>query len=287
MTLTRFGFHFASISYDGHSSSSLFGTIRDVARAAESSGFDSIWVPDHVLQGPIGGGREAPMLEAYALLSALGAVTERVKLAALVSPVTFRPPSLLAKQVASLDVISNGRAILGIGAAWDHEEHAAYGIAFPGVGEREDRLTEAVRICRAMLTEETPSFSGTYYDIDAARNVPRPVQARMPILVGGGGERRTLRVVAELADGCNVFGDADALRHKLEVLDEHCAQVGRDRSEIAVTSCVVSPESPAALVDAVGSRFDAGIEGVIVLAANHPDAATVASWGEALTSAFA
>jgi F420-dependent oxidoreductase-like protein len=287
MALFRFGMHFASVTYPGIPTAGLFPRIKEVAQAAEQSGFDSIWLPDHVLQNPLGGGTAAPMFEAYTLLGALAAVTERAKLGSLVSPVTFRNPALLAKAIASLDVISGGRAVLGIGAAWDVGEHTAYGIDFPEVAERQDRLEEAVQICRALLTEEAPSFSGKYYSVVEAHNSPRPLQASVPIMVAGGGERRTLRTAARYADACNVFGDPEAIRHKLEVLARHCDEAGRDVAEITTTAALFPPETVDELVTAVGERLEAGLDGVIFLAKDTPDPETVAAWGAALSSAFA
>src|SRR5271155_1082704 len=197
MTLTRFGYHFASTSYQDLDGRSLFDRIAEVAVAAESAGFDSIWVPDHVHQNRIGGGPSGPMLEAYTLLAGLATKTDTVLLGSLVTPVTFRHPALLAKVVTTLDVISGGRAVLGIGAAWYDVEHEGLGFDFPAAPERLDRLEEALQICRAMFTEEAPSFTGTYYRIHEARNVPPPVQpGGPPILIGGGGEKRTLRLTA-------------------------------------------------------------------------------------------
>jgi F420-dependent oxidoreductase-like protein len=176
------------------------------------------------------------MLEAYTLLGALAARTRTSKLGTLVTGVTYRNPALVAKIVTTLDVISGGRAILGIGAAWHDAEHEGLGFDFPPAGERLDRLEEALRICRAMFREDSPAFDGRYYRIHGATNVPRPLQpGGPPILVGGGGERRTLRLVAQYADACNISGDAATTRHKLDVLDRHCEEVGRDRTEISVT----------------------------------------------------
>jgi F420-dependent oxidoreductase-like protein len=286
MALFRFGFHFASVTYPDVPTDGLFARIVEVANAAEQNGFDSVWLPDHALQNPLGGGTSAPMFEAYTLLGALAATTHRARLGTLVSPVTFRVPSLLAKTIATLDVISGGRAVLGIGAAWDTGEHTAYGVDFPEVAERQDRLEEAVQICRALLTEETSSFSGKYYTVTEAHNSPRPLQPSVPILVAGGGERRTLRTVARYADACNVFGDAEAIRHKLEVLAHHCEEAGRDVAEITTTSALFPPDTVDELVSQIGERLDAGLDGVILLAKDTPDAETVASWGQALTSAF-
>jgi F420-dependent oxidoreductase-like protein len=286
MALTRFGFHFSSISYEGIGERELFGRIAETAVAAESAGFDSIWVPDHVHQNRIGGGPMGPMLEAYTLLGALATKTERVLLGSLVTPVTFREPAHLAKVVTTLDVVSGGRAVLGIGAAWDVGEHEAYGIDFPGTGEREDRLEEAVVLCRELFSTRPASFEGEHYRLAEAWNAPRPIQARIPILVGGGGERRTLATVARYGDACNFFGDPEVVRHKLDVLAEHCERIGRDLSEIA-TTCALSPaESPQELVDQVGARFAAGAEGVVLFGGNCPSPKTLLEWGSALHRAF-
>jgi F420-dependent oxidoreductase-like protein len=286
MPLFRFGFHFASVTYPGLSTDALFGRIAEVATAAEQSGFDSLWLPDHALQNQLGGGTGAPMFEAYTLLGALAVTTRQAKLAALVSPVTFRHPSLLAKIVATLDVISGGRAVLGIGAAWDTGEHTAYGIEFPGIAERQDRLEEAVQICRSMFTQEVTSFAGKHYQVVEAHNAPRPLQTSLPIMVAGGGERRTLRTVARYGDACNVSGTPDVIRHKLEVLAGHCADAGRDPAEITTTAALFPPDSVDEMVQAVGERLEAGLDGVIFLSKDAPDAETVSSWGQALTSAF-
>jgi alkanesulfonate monooxygenase SsuD/methylene tetrahydromethanopterin reductase-like flavin-dependent oxidoreductase (luciferase family) len=150
--------------------------------------------------------------------------------------VTYRNPALLAKIVTTLDAITRGRAILGIGAAWYDVEHEGMGFDFPSAKERLDRLEEALRICRAMFTEEAPSYEGRYYRLTDVRNVPRPIQSGgPPILVGGGGERRTLRLAAQYGDMCNFFGDLDTVRHKVKVLRDHCADVGRDPADVTVT----------------------------------------------------
>src|ERR1700677_213992 len=176
------------------------------------------------------------MLEAYTLLGALAARTRRVQLGTLVTGVTYRNPSILAKIVTTLDIISRGRAILGIGGAWYDVEHRALGVEYPSDGVRLDMLEEAVQVCRAMFTGDDVSFSGEHYQLDHARNLPRPVQVGGPkIMIGGGGEKRTLRLVAMYADKCNVTGDVATLSRKVEVLHRHCADVGRDPAEVAVT----------------------------------------------------
>jgi F420-dependent oxidoreductase-like protein len=192
------------------------------------------------------------MLEAYTLLGALAASTSRAMLGTLVTGVTYRNPALLAKIITTLDVISQGRAILGIGAAWHDVEHDGYGFDFPAVGERMDRLEEALQICRAMFRQDKATFAGRHYRISEARNIPRPIQPNGPrIMVGGGGEKRTLRLVAQYADACNVTGDPEMIRHKIDVIQRHCKDVGRDPSEIAITrmATLVITDSPQATAD--------------------------------------
>ena len=214
----------------------LFEHMAGMATAADDAGFSSLWVMDHFYQLPGLGGADDKMLEGYTLLGALAARTQRVTLGTLVTGVTYRNPALLAKEVTTLDIISSGRAVLGIGAAWYDVEHEGLGVDFPPVPERMDRLEEAVQICRLMFTEERPTFEGRYYRIKEARNIPRPVQAGgPPIMIGGSGPKRTLKAVARYADICNVFGGPDTLRKNVEILHNHCADVGRDPSEIKVT----------------------------------------------------
>jgi F420-dependent oxidoreductase-like protein len=184
------------------------------------------------------------------VLGARAASTSSAELGTLVTGVTYRNPALVAKIITTLDIISGGRAVLGIGAAWHDEEHVGFGYDFPGAGERLDRLEEAVQICRAMFTEDAPSFHGRYYRVEQVRNVPRPLRpGGPPIMIGGGGERRTLRLVAQYADRCNVSGDLDTVRHKLAVLRDHCADVGRDAATITTTrlgSLFLTPSAEAA-----------------------------------------
>jgi F420-dependent oxidoreductase-like protein len=232
--MTRIGIQLPNFS--GFDPGDLFNHVAGLATAAEESGFDSVWVMDHYFQLPPLGGPDQPMLEAYTLLGALAARTQRVQLGTLVTGVTYRNPGLLAKIVTTLDIVSRGRAILGIGGAWYDVEHQGLGIEYPSDRVRLDMLEEAVQVCRLMFTGDDVSFAGTHYRLDHARNVPRPVQAGGPkIMIGGGGERRTLRLVALYADKCNVTGDVNTLTRKIEVLHRHCADVGRDPAEVDIT----------------------------------------------------
>jgi F420-dependent oxidoreductase-like protein len=233
---------------------------RDAGLAAEAAGWDSLWTWDHLLA--IFGPWEQPIFEGWSVLSAIGALTSRVRLGLMVGANTFRNPALTAKLATTLDHVSNGRAVLGIGGAWFDREHEAYGIDFgSGVGERLDRLDESVMLMRRLLDGERFDHDGRYYQLHDALCRPRPVQAHLPILVGGSGPKKTLRTVAERADAWNTSGTADEVRAKLDILDEHCEAVGRDRSTIELT--VSFPITIRNSVDAAAKAY-AGI-----LAANN------------------
>ena len=235
-----FGYHMPLFTFPGVPDDQLFEHLVSLVQAAEKAGFDMVTVMDHFYQIRGVGPEEAPMLEAYTLLGGLAARTSRVRLGTMVSGVTYRNPALLAKMVTTLDIVSGGRAILGLGAAWNEDEHQGYGFDFPPMRERMDRLEEALEICHLMFTEPRPSFQGTYYRIDRALNDPRPIQPGGPkILIGGSGERRTLRMVARFGDIANWFGGLDELKHKNEVFLAHCEAVGRDPS--TVTRTVMAP----------------------------------------------
>ncbi len=263
MTVFKRGLHLGSYGSvdDG---TAVFERAASCAELAEEAGFDAISVPDHVHQNGTGGGPASPMFEAYTLLGALAVRTSSVKLYALVSPVTLRNPGLLAKAVTSLDVISGGRAILGLGAAWDVDEHAAYAIDFPRTGERFDRLDETLSICTMLMSREQSTFAGRHYAVTDAYNSPRPIRGSIPILVGGGGEKRTLDLVARYADACNVFGDAQTVRHKFAVLKEHCERVGRDYSEITRTAFAPPSRDIAKFESQLEALAEAGAQGVVV-----------------------
>jgi F420-dependent oxidoreductase-like protein len=231
-----FGYHLPNFTFPDSAPGDLFDRFVELALAAEAAGFDLVTVMDHVYQIAGIGPETEPMLEAYTTLGALAARTTRVKLATMVTGVTYRNPAMLAKQVTTLDVISHGRAILGIGAAWNEAEHRAYGYDFPPVRERMDRLDEALTIARLLFTQERPSFTGVHYRIEEALNVPRPIQpGGPPIIVGGGGEQRTLRIAAKHADITNWFGPLEVIQHKDQVFRRHCDDLGRDESTVRRT----------------------------------------------------
>lgn len=231
-----FGYHMPSYSFPDSAPERIFDHVIENVLAAERAGFDLVTVMDHFYQiAPIGP-EELPMLEGYSTLAAIAARTSTVQLGTLVSGVTYRNPALVAKMVTTLDIISHGRAVLGIGAAWNESEHIGYGFDFPPIGERMDRLEEALEICTSLFREERPTFAGRHYRIEHALNHPRPLQPGGPkILIGGSGERRTLRLVARFADISNWWGSPDEVRHTSEVLDRHCEAVGRDPSTILRT----------------------------------------------------
>ncbi len=234
--MVHLGLQLPSFTFPDVPDDALFERIAEIALAAERSGFDSFWVMDHYHQIGNVGPPTDPMFEAYTLLGAVAARTSRIQLGAMVTGVTYRNPAFLGKVVTTLDVISSGRAILGIGAAWNEDESLAYGYPWPSATERFERLEDALRICRAMFTQQESTVRGTVHHVDGAINVPQPVRpGGAPILVGGGGERKTLRLTARYADMWNGFGDIGMIRHKLDVLSEHCATEGRDRSEIVAT----------------------------------------------------
>jgi F420-dependent oxidoreductase-like protein len=233
------GLHLPNFNYPDVPPEALFERLTEIAGAAEASGFSTITVMDHLHQIAGVGPRTNYMLEGNTILGALAARTSKVSLGLLVSGVMYRNPALLAKITTTLDIISGGRAMLGLGAAWFEEEHNAYGFEFPPLKTRFEHLEDALQIARAMFTEEEPSFEGKHHRIENVLNNPRPLRGDIPIMVGGSGERKTLRLVAKYADACNVFGDRDHVKHLMGVLDQHCEDVGRDPSEITRTRMAV------------------------------------------------
>jgi alkanesulfonate monooxygenase SsuD/methylene tetrahydromethanopterin reductase-like flavin-dependent oxidoreductase (luciferase family) len=211
-----------------------WATFRDSALAAEAAGWDSVWTWDHLMA--IFGPWEQPIFEGWSVLCALGPITKRAKLGLMVGANTFRNPGLTAKQAITLDHVSDGRAVLGIGGAWMEREHEAYGLPFgAGFGERLDRLDEAVGLMRRLFDGERFSHQGDAYTFTDALANPQPIQDHLPILVGGSGPKKTLRTVALRADAWNTSGWVDEVRGKLDKLEEHCAAVGRDPKSIELT----------------------------------------------------
>ncbi len=232
----RMALQIPNFTYPDTTPDQIFDRVVATALAAEEAGFDAVLVMDHFYQLPMLGPQDNEMLEAYPLLGGLAARTQRVRLGTLVSGNTYRNPAHLAKLVTTLDVLSKGRALLGIGAGWFEPEHEGYGFDFPPIGERLDRLEEALEIARAMLRGERPTWKGRYYRTREALNVPSPIRPGGPgILIGGTGEKRTLRLVAKYADESNWTCTPDEFPRKMEALEKHCAEVGRNRAEIGVS----------------------------------------------------
>lgn len=234
--LVQMGLQIPVFSYDGVAPEKLFETVAAQAVAAEKAGFDSVWVMDHFFQLPGLGKPSQEMFECYAILCALAARTSTVRLGAMVGGVTYRNPAVLVKSVTALDVISGGRAIWGIGAGWFELEHNSFGIEFGTFTERFEKLEEALQIAKMMFVEERTTFNGKWFNIDKAYNSPKPIQAGgPPIMIGGSGEKKTLRMVAQYADACNVFGEAHQVRHLMDVLNDHCDRLGRNPDDICRT----------------------------------------------------
>jgi F420-dependent oxidoreductase-like protein len=243
--MIRVGYQIPNFTLPDVAPDRLFERIAATAVAAEQAGADTVMVMDHFYQLPLLGPPDHEMFEAYTLLGALAARTSTAKLGTLVTGVTYRNPAILAKIVTSLDVISAGRAFLGIGAAWYDVEHEGLGVDFPPVKERFERLEEALHICRAMFRGERPTFDGKHYRTKEAINSPAPLQAGgPPIMIGGQGEKKTLRLMAEHAEMANLIAGFDELPRKLEVLAAHCADVGRDPSTINKTSLSTVVQAP-------------------------------------------
>ncbi|WP_190815802.1 LLM class F420-dependent oxidoreductase [Saccharopolyspora pogona] len=227
----RLGLQLTSFSYPGTPPASLFERVVETARTAEQAGFDLFAVMDHLMQLPVQGAPDEPMMEPYTLLGGVAARTARIQLSTLVTGVTYHNPARLAKTVTALDIVSGGRALLGIGAAWYDEEHRRYGYSFPSVRERFAWLDEALQICRSMFEGKSTSFSGEHFSVADALNEPQPVHVP-PILIGGAGEQRTIPLAAKHADVLNLNCGFPDVPRKLEVLREKCAELGRDYDAI-------------------------------------------------------
>ncbi len=313
----RLGLQLPSFTFPGVAPEELFERLAAVARTAEASGFDSLFVMDHLHQIPGVGPQTDWMLEGNTILAALAARTERAALSLMVGAVTYRNPALHAKITTTLDVISGGRAIHAVGAAWFEDEHRAYGFDFPPLGERFELLEDALEIARRMFTQDEATFAGRHFRVDGAINSPRPVRGDIPILVGGSGERKTLKLVARHADACNIFGDPDRVRHLMGVLDAHCEDAGRDPAEITRTRLgtlviaetheeaerllaswpdranldperlrmVLTLGDPDEVAEQARDLLDAGLDGLVYHLPNPWDLDAVALAGETLTRA--
>ena len=310
------GLHLPNFNYPGIGPDEVFEHLVAIATTAEESGFSSISVMDHLHQIPAVGPQTNWMFEGNTILGALAARTSKVSLGLLVGGVTYRNPALHAKIATTLDIISGGRAWLGLGAAWFEDEHRGYGFDFPPLGTRFELLEEALQIARAMFTQERATFAGRHFRVDGALNNPKPLRGDIPIVIGGSGERKTLRLVAQYADGCNVFGDPAHARHLMDVLKRHCADVGRDPGEITKTRLgvlVIAPThegaqaklgflralgvpeerlatafagDPDSVAEQSAAFAEAGIEGLTITLPDAHDLETVALAGRTLAQVF-
>ncbi|GBG38929.1 LLM class F420-dependent oxidoreductase [Mycobacterium montefiorense] len=283
----RLGLQIASFSY-GTGVDELFPAVIAQAREAEAAGYDSLYLMDHFYQLPSLGSPDQPMLEAYTALGALATATERIQLGTLVTGNTYRNPALLAKILTTLDVVSAGRAILGIGAGWFELEHQQLGFEYGTFSERFDRLDEALQIILPMLKGERPTFSGKWYNTESALANPR-YRDSIPVMVGGGGEKKTFAIAARNADHLNIIAGLDELPGKLKALADRCDEAGRDRSTLETTAYLTIifsedikldhiPNAPGFLVvgnpQSVAEQIktkviDAGIDGVVISLAGH------------------
>ena len=270
----KLGLQINSFTWPG-GAAAIAPTLARVAQTADEIGLDSIWVMDHFFQIRGVGNADEPMLEGWTALGYLAALTKRARLGLMVGGVPYRAPALWVKAATTLDVLSGGRAWLGIGAAWNAEEAMALGFRFPGLGERFEQLEDTLRIAHEMWTGESGSearFQGRQVRASRLLNSPQSLsRPRVPIMIGGGGERKTLRLVAQYGDATNVFGGPVALAHKYEVLRAHCAEVGRNYDEIERSTLQTMrigdgsgrTETPSQIVDRFGELGDAGAQHVI------------------------
>jgi F420-dependent oxidoreductase-like protein len=309
--------HLPNFNFPGVGPETVFDKLAEIAGAAERAGLTSLSVMDHYHQIPPVGPPENWMFEGNALLAGIAARTRTIALGLLVGGVGYRNPAQHAKITTTLDVISGGRAFHGIGAGWFEAEHDAYGFRFPPLKERFERLEDHLRIARAMFTQEQANVEGTHHSVRGAYNNPKPVRGDIPILVGGSGERKTLRLVARYADACNVFGDPERVRHLLGGLAGHCEAAGRDPAEITKTSMMqiaIAPTeagarakveamraaglpksrvegtwagTPERLLEHAGRLRDAGSEGVTFSMYDVFDPEAIALVGETLAPVFA
>jgi F420-dependent oxidoreductase-like protein len=266
----KLGLQISSFTWPG-GDAQIGPTLGRVVRAADDAGFDSIWVMDHFFQIRSVGAATEPMLEGYTALGFMAANSSRARLGLMVGGVHYRLPGLWAKATTTLDVLSGGRAWLGIGAAWNEEESRGLGFPFPPLGERFELLEDTLRFVHDMWQGESGTgkpFEGKHVRATRLLNSPQALtRPHPPILIGGGGERKTLRLVAQYADACNVFGAPAVLQRKYEILRQHCADVGRDPNQIERTTLQninLQAESPAQVVDRFGELGDAGAQHVIV-----------------------
>ena len=280
--MTRLGYQMPYFTYPGVGPAELFDNVAAQAREADTSGFDTVLVMDHFFQLPMLGEPDQYMLECYTLLSALARETKNIRLSSLVTGNTYRNPAVLAKTVTTLDIVSGGRAQLGIGAGWFEQEHESFGIEFGTFTDRFEKLEEALQIVIPMLRGERPTLAGKHYNVVEAINEPPPI-SHIPVMIGGGGEKKTLRMVAQYADESNIICPPPDIDRKLEALAGHCEALGRDRSDLTVswqkTACIApTAEEAKAELSAYFQR-----RGFDLAAMSEEDQAAVMSnfiWGD-------
>jgi F420-dependent oxidoreductase-like protein len=250
----------------------LGANLARAATLAEQAGLGTVWVMDHFFQIPPVGPAEMDMLEGYSTLSFLAAHTKKVRLGTMVTGITYRYPAVLIKTVTTLDVLSGGRAWFGLGAAWFEREHLGLGVPFPPLGERFERVEECLQIALQMWSGNNGPYRGKHYQLQETLCVPQPLsKPRPPIMIGGGGEKKTLRLVAQYAEGCNLFGDAATVAHKLGVLRGHCERLGRDYGAIDKTVMVVHQRDPAKLLAELAALAAVGVDGVVIAGMDPTD----------------
>jgi F420-dependent oxidoreductase-like protein len=290
----RIGLQVPSFTWPG-GAATIGARLAEIGRTADDAGFYSLWVMDHFFQIGMVGPPEDPMLEGYSALSFLAGVTKRAKLGTLVTGVIYRYPGLLVKTVSTLDVLSAGRAYLGIGAAWNEQESQGLGVPFPALKERFERLEEALQIAHQMWAGDRSAYHGKHYQLADPLNSPQPLsQPHPPIMIGGGGEQKTLRLVAQYADACNLFArmGSDVLRQKLEVLRGHCEAVGRpydaiERTALNTVNLAPGATSAADVIAECRSLAEIGIQHVIFNMPNVHELAPLETFGREIIPAVA
>ena len=290
----RIGLQIPSFTWPG-GAPAIASRLAEIGRTADEAGFYSLWVMDHFFQIGMVGPPEDPMLEGYAALSYLAGVTTRAKLGTLVTGVIYRHPGLLVKTVTTLDVLSGGRAYLGIGAAWNEQESRGLGVPFPPLKQRFEQLEEALQIAHQMWSGDRAPFNGTHYQLaDPLNSPPALSQPHPPIMVGGGGEQKTLRLVAQYADACNLFArmGPDVLRQKLDILKRHCEAVGRpyeaiERTALGTVRLAPGGDTAASVIEQCRSLAGLGIQHVIFNMPNVHELAPLETFGREIIPAVA
>jgi F420-dependent oxidoreductase-like protein len=268
--------------------SAIAGTLAEIARTAEAAGFHSLWLMDHYFQIPPLGPPELDMLEAYTALGFCAAVTSRIKLGTMATGIVYRHPGILLKTVTTLDVLSGGRAYLGIGAAWFEQEAKGLGVPFPPIATRFELLEEVLQAARQMWSDDTKPFDGKHLHLAQPLCRPQPLsKPHPPILVAGSGEKKTLRLVAQYGDACNIYGDADQMRPKLDILKRHCESVGRDYGEIEITNMSTLPAETDAIIAHCKALADVGVHHAIFSNPSFKDLAALEAFGRDVILAVA